>query len=374
MNIIEVKGLVKRYRELIALDNLDLNIQQGEVFGLLGPNGSGKTTAINCILQLLTYDKGEIKLFGQPMSPTRHDLKRRIGIVPQNIAVFSQLSVVENIDYFCSLYVDDKSERKALVEEAIEFVGLQEFRRFRPRKLSGGLIRRLNIACGIAHKPELIFFDEPTVAVDPQSRNAILEGILRLNAEGSTIVYTSHYMEEVEQICTRIMIMDRGKALATGTNTELKNMVGVNERIEIELAGLPVPTDQESELLNANDQEAELAEVTNQLVTLADAVDQPTIQTDKDMEKNELSTDVEAVMLAESPNQRALELVRELPQTASAKLEGNTLKITCSRGIHNLTETLNALQAAGISYGRVYSEPPTLNDVFLEITGKELRD
>jgi len=170
------------------------------------------------------------------------------------------------------------------------------------------------------------------------------------------------------------MIMDRGKALATGTNTELKNMVGVNERIEIELAGLPVPTDQESELLNANDQEAELAEVTNQLVTLADAVDQPMIQTDKDMEKNELSTDVEAVMLAESPNQRALELVRELPQTASAKLEGNTLMISCSRGIHNLTETLSALQAAGISYGRVYSEPPTLNDVFLEITGKELRD
>jgi ABC-2 type transport system ATP-binding protein len=253
-------------------------------------------------------------------------------------------------------------------------VGLQEFRRFRPRKLSGGLIRRLNIACGIAHKPELIFFDEPTVAVDPQSRNAILEGILRLNAEGSTIVYTSHYMEEVEQICSRIMIMDRGKALATGTNTELKNMVGVNERIEIELAGLPVPADREAGLLTANDQEAELVEVTNQLVALAGAAEQPTIQTDKNVEKTELSTEAEAAILVESPNQRALELVRELPQTASAKLEGNTLKITCSRGIHNLTETLNALQAAGISYGRVYSEPPTLNDVFLEITGKELRD
>jgi len=179
MNIVEVEGLVKRYKELIAIDNLDLTISQGEVFGLLGPNGSGKTTAINCMLQLLTYDKGEIRLFGEDMKPTRYDLKRRIGIVPQNVAVFQQLNVAENIDFFCSMYVKDRVRRKALVDEAIEFVGLQDYRRFRPRKLSGGLIRRLNIACGIAHQPELIFFDEPTVAVDPQSRNAILEGILR---------------------------------------------------------------------------------------------------------------------------------------------------------------------------------------------------
>ncbi|MCL2136409.1 MAG: ABC transporter ATP-binding protein [Coriobacteriia bacterium] len=312
-NIIEVSGLVKRYKELLALDDFSLEITEGEVFGLLGPNGSGKTTAINCMLQLLTYDKGSVRLFGEEMSATRYDLKRRIGIVPQNIAVFSQLSVVENIDYFCSLYIDDKARRRALVEEAIEFVGLEEYRRFRPRKLSGGLIRRLNIACGIAHKPDLIFFDEPTVAVDPQSRNSILEGIQRLNREGSTIVYTSHYMEEVEQICSRIMIMDHGQALATGTNTELKNMVGVNERVEIELA--------------------ETA-----------GLDQ------------------------------ALDLVKDLPHTAFAKLEDHTLLISCTRGTHNLSEILNVLQANEIAYGRVYSEPPTLNDVFLEITGKELRD
>ena len=142
----------------------------------------------------------------------------------QNVAVFEELTVYENIDYFCSLYVPDKVERKQLVEEAIEFVGLQDFRKFYPKKLSGGLLRRLNIACGIAHKPRLIILDEPTVAVDPQSRNKILEGIERLNRQGATIIYTSHYMEEVEQICTRIVIMDKGKIIASGTKEELKAM------------------------------------------------------------------------------------------------------------------------------------------------------
>ena len=199
MDVIAIEGLVKRYDELLALDHFDLHVDQGEIFGLLGPNGSGKTTSINCMLALLTYDRGSIRLFGESMAPTRYDLKRRIGIVPQQVAVIDELTVRENIDYFCSLYVNDRAQRRALVDEAIEFVELEEFVRFRPGKLSGGLLRRLNIACGIAHKPELIFFDEPTVAVDPQSRNAILNGIQRLRAEGATVVYTSHYMEEVEQ-------------------------------------------------------------------------------------------------------------------------------------------------------------------------------
>ena len=161
--IVSVKDLVKRYGSAVALDHFTLEIAPGEIFGLLGPNGSGKTTAINCILQLLTYDRGEICLFGQPMTQTRYDLKRRIGIVPQNIAVFEELSVQQNIDYFCSLYVSDAAERKQLVKRAIEFVGLEDYTRARPKKLSGGLLRRLNIACGIAHRPELIFLDEPTV-------------------------------------------------------------------------------------------------------------------------------------------------------------------------------------------------------------------
>lgn len=224
--IVEVRNLVKRYGDVVALDHFDLRIEPGEIFGLLGPNGSGKTTAINCILQLLTFDKGDICLFGEPMTPTRYDLKRKIGVVPQNVALFEELTVRENIDFFCALYVDDRREQARLVDEAIAFVGLEDYVKFRPRKLSGGLLRRLNIACGIAHRPRLAFFDEPTVAVDPQSRNAILEGIRRMNAQGCTVVYTSHYMEEVEEICSRIMIMDRGRSVAVGTNVELKALVG----------------------------------------------------------------------------------------------------------------------------------------------------
>lgn len=311
MNVVDVNNLVKRYKEVLALDHLEFHIEPGEIFGLLGPNGSGKTTAINCILQLLTYDKGEIKLFGEKMAPNRYDLKRRIGIVPQNVAVFEELTVRENIDYFCALYITDKAQRKALVNEAIEFVGLEDYVKFRPRKLSGGLIRRLNIACGIAHKPELIFFDEPTVAVDPQSRNSILEGIQRLNREGSTIIYTSHYMEEVEEICTRIMIMDHGQTLACGTNNELKSMIGTGEKMEIEVFDLP---------------------------------------------------------------NGVLDEIKALPCTRRATYDNKTLTVASSSGTHNLSDVLHVIQSHDISFGRVYAEPPTLNDVFLEITGKELRD
>lgn len=203
-NIVQIENLVKRYGDLVALDHLNLKIAEGEIFGLLGPNGSGKTTAINCMLSLLKYDKGAIRIFGEDMRPDNYKVKQQIGIVLQNVAVFDELTVYENIDYFCGLYIPDKKKRKALVEEAITFAGLDDYRKMHPKKLSGGLLRRLNIACGIAHKPRLIIMDEPTVAVDPQSRNKILEGIKKLNEQGSTIIYTSHYMEEVEQICTRI--------------------------------------------------------------------------------------------------------------------------------------------------------------------------
>lgn len=150
---IEVRELVKRYADKLALDYLNMNVRTGEIYGLLGPNGSGKTTAINCILGLLTYDSGQIRAFGGKMGPTAYDLKRRIGVVPQDVAVFNELTVQENIEYFCSLYVADKTRRARLVDEAIEFVGLEDYRRFRPRKLSGGLLRRLNIACGKCTNP-----------------------------------------------------------------------------------------------------------------------------------------------------------------------------------------------------------------------------
>ena len=309
-DIVHVENLVKRYDDLIALDHFNLSIAPGEIFGLLGPNGSGKTTSINCILQLLAYDKGTIELFGEPMTPARYDLKRRIGVVPQQVAVFDELTVRENIDYFCSLYVNDRKRRRALVEEAIDFVGLGDFTKFRPGKLSGGLARQLNIACGIAHKPELIFFDEPTVAVDPQSRASILDGIKQMNAEGSTIVYTSHYMEEVEEICTRIMIMDKGHTLACGTNEELKALVAAGEKIIIE---------------------ADVSEA-------------------------------------------ALIKLRSLPHALRVEYESGRLEVVCENAEHNVADVLDALSAARIKPGRIWAEPPTLNDVFLEITGRELRD
>ena len=183
---------------------------------------------MNCMLSLLSFDSGEVEIFGEKMAPDRYDIKRNIGVVPQDVAVFNDFSVRENIDYFCGLYVSDKNKRKELVDEAIDFVGLGEFTKFRPKKLSGGLLRRLNIACGIAHKPKLIIMDEPTVAVDPQSRNNILEGIKKLNRSGSTVIYTTHYMEEVEEICSRVVIIDHGKVLAQGTTEELKKQASLD--------------------------------------------------------------------------------------------------------------------------------------------------
>ena len=229
--VVNVKKLVKRYDDLIALDHLSFSVKRG-VFGLLGPNGSGKTTAINCILSLLKYDKGEIEIFNKPMSPTAYDIKRDIGIVMQNVAVYEELTVYENIDYFCGLYINDKILRKDYVEDAIKFVGLEDYKSLL-QKAERGLLRRLNIACGIAHKPKLIILDEPTVAVDPQSRNKILEGIEEMNRQGATVIYTSHYMEEVEQICSRILIIDKGKAVATGTKEELKEMITLGEKSQL---------------------------------------------------------------------------------------------------------------------------------------------
>ena len=281
--VVKIENLVKRYKELVALDHFNLEIEEGEIFGLLGPNGSGKTTTINCLLSLLSYDKGNIEVFGKKMNPDSYDLKRQIGVVMQNVAVVDELTVYENIDYFCGLYVKDKALRKQYV----------------------------NIACGIAHKPKLIIMDEPTVAVDPQSRNKILEGIVELNRNGATIIYTSHYMEEVEQICSRIAIMDKGKNLAIGTKDELKQMIKKSESISIDILDLP------------------------------DA---------------------------------AIDEIHALKHVYEVTYENHMLTVLCSGGSHNLIHVLDYLQQHEITFGKVYSELPTLNDVFLEITGKELRD
>ncbi len=309
--IVKIENLVKRYGNLIALDHLNIEINKGEIFGLLGPNGSGKTTAINCILSLLKFDKGTIEVFGKNMSPSAYDIKRDIGIVMQNVAVFDELNVYENIDYFCGLYVTDKKKRKELVLQAIDFVALRDFIKFYPKKLSGGLLRRLNIACGIAHKPKLIILDEPTVAVDPQSRNNILEGIKKLNEQGATIIYTSHYMEEIEQICSRLAILDKGKVIATGTKEEVKSMISLGEKIVVETFNI---------------------------------------------------------------EQNHIDQIREIPNVINVELRQNILTIKQKNGASNLVNIMSFIAEKNISYGKIYSELPTLNDVFLEITGKELRD
>lgn len=309
--VVKIENLVKRYGNLEALDHLDLEIREGEIFGLLGPNGSGKTTAINCILALLKYDSGQIRVFGREMRSDSYDSKRQIGVVMQNVAVFYELTVQENIDYFCGLYIDDKRQRKKYVEEAIAFAGLLNCRSMRARKLSGGLLRRLNIACGIAHQPKLIIMDEPTVAVDPQSRNTILEGIKRLNEKGSTVIYTSHYMEEVEQICTRIAILDKGRRIALGTKEELKKMIKTGETVT-----------------------------------------------------------VEAVQLGEEN----LQQVRRLPGVYDMTYDAQVLKVRFTSAGGSLMTLLTCLQQENVPFGSVYAEPPTLNDVFLELTGTRLRD
>lgn len=309
--VVKIENLVKKYKNLTAVDHFNLEIKEGEVLGLLGPNGSGKTTTLNCLLSLLSFQEGKIEVFGEKMKPESYSLKKNIGVIFQNVAVFDTLTVYENIDFFCGLYVEDKGLRKNYVEEAIRFVELSDFKNFYPKKLSGGLLRRLNIACGIAHKPKLIILDEPTVAVDPQSRNKILEGIQELNKQGATIIYTSHYMEEVEEICSRIVIMDKGKNLAEGTADELKRMIKNNETIYIDVRSL----------------------------------------SEGDMDN-----------------------IRKLNHVYSVDYSEERLTVKCDGGNHNLIHVMNYLQEHTIPFGRVNSELPTLNDVFLEITGKELRD
>lgn len=311
--LVEMKDIVKRYGKLLALDYFDLEVKKGEIYGLLGPNGSGKTTAINCMLSLIKFDNGTVKLFGEKMSPKRNDLKRKIGLVMQDIGVYDELTVEENITYFCGLYIGDSKKKKEYVEEAIDFVDIDSHRKFKPPKLSGGLKRRLNLACGIVHKPDLIILDEPTVAVDPQSRNHILENVKTLAQEGKTIVYTTHYMEEVEAICNRLSIIDHGKVLVKGTTEEIKTMSSIGEIIAVRTFNL------EDELLYG------------------------------------------------IRNMKEVEAVNYEPSAGK-------LVVNFSKGESSLMSLLKIFEEKKVDFFDLHVKTPSLNDVFLEITGKELRD
>ena len=309
--IIEVKNLTKEYKNLKAVDDLSFEVYEGEILGLLGTNGSGKSTTMNSLLSLLNFSKGKIKIFNKEMQPDAYDVKAQIGVVFQDVSVFDELTVIDNIDYFCGLYIKDKETRNKYVEDAIKLVGLENFKKFYPKQLSGGLLRRLNIACGIAHKPKLIFLDEPTVAVDPQSRNNILDGIKKLRDDGATIVYTTHYMEEVEILCDRVIILDKGKIIASGTTDELKDLAKVKEKITVEVNNL---------------------------------------------------------------NSNFISMIKELKNVEEVTYNHNILLITYKKGKNNLVDIIELLKDKKIEYNKIFSERPTLNDVFLELTGKELRD
>ena len=245
------------------------------------------------------------------MKPNSYDIKRDIGVIFQEVAVFEELTVYENIDYFCGLYIKDKAIRKEYIEGAIKLVSLEEFKKFYPKQLSGGLLRRLNIACGIAHKPKLIFLDEPTVAVDPQSRNNILDGIKKLREQGATIVYTTHYMEEVELLCDRIIILDKGKILAEGTSDTLKELAKIEEKVTVEVNNL---------------------------------------------------------------EEKYIDEIKKSSVVDNVIYDSNILTIHYKEGKNNLVELMEMLKSNNVKYNKIYSERPTLNDVFLELTGKELRD
>ena len=309
--MIAMDKVVKRYKDVIALDHFSFQAGKNEIIGLLGPNGCGKTTAINCMLSLLKFDQGTIELFGEPVNPNNNKIKRRIGIVPQELAIFDKLNVVENIDFYCGLYVTNKTERKQFVDEAISFVGLEKYRKFLPKQLSGGLKRRLNIACGIAHKPEILFLDEPTVAVDAQSRNFILEGVKKMKEQGTTVIYTTHYLEEAENLCDSFVIMDNGRNVANGTLDELQKSISTTESITVKF-------------ISGND-------------TLASRL-------------------------------------KQIPHVNQIIKTGDKYNIQFDKHHNNLTNLIRFIEDNSLTYTEIASEQPSLSSIFLELTGKELRD
>lgn len=311
MKIVKIENLVKKFGSVAAVNNINLNIEEGEIYGLLGPNGAGKSTTINIIAGLLGFDKGNIEILGKELKKHTNFIKKNIGIVPQDIAIYEDLTACENVKFFASLYGLKGGELNGRVEEALDFVGLRDKAKCFPAEFSGGMKRRLNIACAIAHRPKLIIMDEPTVGIDPQSRNHILQSVRKLNNAGCTVVYTTHYMEEAEVICSRIAIMDNGKIIAEGTNEELKRII----------------TDK---------------------TTIAVTVD------DSEKVKKEELIKIQGVL--------------------SVELDNDIIKINCSKEVNNLDKIINYFTGNNIVIKGIESKEPDLETVFLTLTGRKLRD
>lgn len=311
MNVLELKQLTKKFGDFIAVDKISLSIKEGEIFGFLGANGAGKSTTIHMITSLLRMTSGEIELLGRNIASHSSFAKSNIGIVPQELAIYEDMTAYENVHFFAGLYGLRGAELKERAKEALMFVGLDDKHAAYPRTFSGGMKRRLNIACAIAHRPKLLIMDEPTVGIDPQSRNYILNSVKKLNEMGCTIIYTSHYMEEVEEVCTRIAIIDHGKIIAEGTKKELKAIVTNQKNIWIE-------------------------------VRSAEHVD--------------------------------LDKLGEIAGVNQVEVEDQVLKITSDAEVNNLNQIIRLLMAEDVEIRSVEEREPNLETVFLTLTGRSLRD
>ncbi|MES0857534.1 ABC transporter ATP-binding protein [Geobacillus sp. G4] len=311
MNILEIKQVTKKFGDFIAVDHMSLTVAQGEIFGFLGANGAGKSTTINMIAGLLRPNAGEIKILGKDIAKHGQFAKQHIGIVPQEIAIYENLTAYENVEFFAGLYGLRGAELRQRVEEALEFVGLSDKRKIYPKHFSGGMKRRLNIACALAHRPKLIIMDEPTVGIDPQSRNYILASVKKLNEMGCTIIYTSHYMEEVEEICTRIAIIDHGKIIAEGTKEQLEAIITDTKDIWLEIRGM-------------------------------DRLNKQHLQ--------------------------------DIPGVKAVQCEENMIKISSDISVNNLNEIVQCLINDGVEIRSLEDKSPNLETVFLALTGRNLRD
>ncbi len=235
--LLQCRDLRRRFGQLVAVDGVSFDIRPGETYGLLGPNGAGKTTTISMVAGLLQNDGGEVLIAGERMTPTSTALRAAIGYVPQELAIYPDLSGRENLVFFARLYGMGAAAAKRRADEVLEVIGLVDRGHDQTKKYSGGMKRRLNIGIGLLHRPQLLILDEPTVGVDPQSRNAILESVETLSASGMATLYTTHYMEEAQRLCDRVGIIDKGKLIAEGTTRELVSMIEERDHVTLSAAG-----------------------------------------------------------------------------------------------------------------------------------------
>lgn len=311
MNLLEIKDLTKKFGNFIAVDHISFSIKEGEIFGFLGTNGAGKTTTIQMIAGLLQIHTGEILFMGKDSTKHRSLTKKNIGLVPQEIAIYEELTAYENVQFFAGLYGLRGVELQNRVNEALDFVGLSDKKKENTKNFSGGMKRRLNIACAIAHQPKLLIMDEPTVGIDPQSRNYILNSVKTLNQKGCTILYTSHYMEEVEEICSRIAIIDHGKIIAEGTKEELTTIITDTKEVWIEV---------------------------------------------------------------KSTEQIKREALEEIAGVKRVHMEGNQIQIHSEKEVNNLNLIIQFFINHDLEIQSLKEQAPNLETVFLTLTGRSLRD